>query len=82
MVAIHEPVAAQGQANQPKLLHVDWSACAGRGLCIELFEGKLRADDWGYPQAVEGNNIPIESNLVSTALEAVAACPMRALRLI
>lgn len=63
-------------------LHINWGACAGRGLCIELLEEKLTADDWGYPYSPEGNNIEIPPQLQNAAQEAVEACPMRALRLL
>ncbi|MEJ5914368.1 ferredoxin [Pseudokineococcus sp. 1T1Z-3] len=32
-------------------LHVDWTACDGRGLCAELLPEVLAADPWGYPVA-------------------------------
>ena len=32
-------------------LVVDWVACDGRGLCVELVPELLTADDWGYPVA-------------------------------
>jgi ferredoxin len=68
-------------------LHVDWTRCDGRGLCAELLEGTLARDDWGYPFAVgrpagERSDIPIRSHELEAAEEAVALCPMLALRLI
>ena len=32
-------------------LHIDWTACDGRGLCSELLPEILTEDDWGYPLA-------------------------------
>jgi ferredoxin len=32
-------------------LHIDWTACDGRGLCAELLPELLLSDDWGYPVA-------------------------------
>jgi len=28
-------------------LHIDWTSCDGRGLCVELLPGVLDRDDWG-----------------------------------
>jgi hypothetical protein len=30
-------------------LHIDWTACDGRGLCQELLPELLARDEWGYP---------------------------------
>ncbi len=30
-------------------LHVDWTACRGRGTCTELLPELLEHDPWGYP---------------------------------
>lgn len=30
-------------------LHIDWTACTGRGLCAELLPEVFDTDDWGYP---------------------------------
>lgn len=65
-----------------KTLHINWGKCAGRGLCIELLEEKLTADEWGYPYSPEGSNVGIPAPLERAAREAVDACPMRALRLL
>lgn len=62
-------------------LHIDWSACAARGLCYELLEEKLTPDPWGYPYSPEGSNITIPSELKTAARQAAAACPVRALML-
>ena len=62
-------------------LHVDWTACDGRGLCMELLPELLGRDDWGYPIVAErGGAVPTE--LMDAAKEAVAACPKRALKLL
>lgn len=63
-------------------LHIDWGKCAGRGHCIELLEEKLHADEWGYPYSPEGSNIAISEELADSAREAVAMCPMQALKLV
>jgi ferredoxin len=65
-------------------LHIDWTACDGRGLCMELIPELLGRDDWGYPvlaaQSTTGAAIPLE--LIDAAQDAVAACPKRALKLL
>jgi ferredoxin len=47
-------------------LHVDWTRCDGRGLCVELLPDVLRRDPWGYP----------------LARDAVGRCPRLALSLL
>lgn len=62
-------------------LHIDWTACDGRGLCVELLPELLGRDDWGYPIVAErGAAVPL--TLIDAAKEAVAACPKRALKLL
>ena len=39
-------------------LVVDWVACDGRGLCVELVPELLVGDDWGYPVARSGERSP------------------------
>lgn len=63
-------------------LHIDWTACDGRGLCTELLSELLERDEWGYPRALGyGSNIPVPSELHGEAQHAVALCPRGALRL-
>ena len=61
-----------------RTLEVDPIACAGHGLCAELFPERITLDEWGYP-IVDG--APIPRQLESHARRAVAACPTLALRL-
>lgn len=63
-------------------LNIDWGKCAGHGLCIELLEEKLSADDWGYPYSPEGSNVSIPAELLDAAQTAADACPVRALMLL
>lgn len=65
-------------------LHIDWTACDGRGLCAELLPEVLTADDWGHPLARDGrgNDTAIPDGLRGHAGRAVARCPRLALRLI
>ena len=63
-------------------LHIDWTACDGRGLCTELLPELLDRDDWGYPIPREGNDPNIPVGLRSVARRAVAQCPRLALRLL
>lgn len=60
-------------------LHVNWIACEGRGLCLEMLPEVLHADDWGYPM-VAPDGVP--AHLVDHARRTVAACPTLALRLV
>jgi ferredoxin len=63
-------------------LVIDWIACDGRGLCIELLPELLDADDWGYPVPRTDEAAPeIPTSLHEHAVQAVKECPMLALRL-
>ena len=61
-------------------LHIDWTACDGRGLCAELLPELLEPDDWGFPVARGSLGVPEE--LGSAARRAVDRCPKLALRLV
>jgi ferredoxin len=64
------------------VLHIDWIACDGRGLCTELMPELLRRDQWGYPVAPGyGSDVPVPDALLGAARDAVALCPRQALRL-
>ena len=64
-------------------LHVDWTACDGRGLCAELLPELLTEDDWGYPVARTGQGDPVvPRHLEDDARRAVDRCPALALRLV
>ena len=70
----------------PHVLHVDWTRCDGRGLCAELLDGSLARDDWGYPLAVgqaadARTDIPLRADQLEAAEDAVALCPVLALRI-
>jgi ferredoxin len=63
-------------------LVVDWVACDGRGLCVELLPELLESDDWGYPVARSGETSPeVPSALHAHARRAVRECPVLALHL-
>lgn len=64
-------------------LHIDWTACDGRGLCMELLPEVLAEDDWGYPVTRVGNGTDAEvpANLRIHVDRAIAQCPRAALRL-
>ena len=67
---------------QPRALHIDWTACDGRGLCTELLPELLGRDEWGYPLARDGSREPaVPAALERYAERAVAQCPRLALRL-
>jgi len=64
-------------------LHIDWSRCDGRGLCIELLPELLRRDQWGYPESRamrSRSDIPIPAELEQAARDAVVLCPLLALK--
>jgi len=62
-------------------LHIDWTACEGRGVCSELLPELLRSDDWGYPVPVERDPL-VPAQLDAHARRAVRDCPRMALRLV
>jgi ferredoxin len=63
-------------------LHIDWTACDGRGLCTELLPELLDRDEWGYPMPRDGGpNLVIPPDLYRHARRAVDQCPRRALAL-
>ena len=39
-------------------LHVDSTACHGRGHCTELLPELLAPDEWGYPRSTGGAKEP------------------------
>lgn len=61
-------------------LHIDWTACDGRGLCAELLPELLAEDDWGFPAPRGSLDVP--PALLTTARHAVDRCPALALRLL
>jgi ferredoxin len=65
-----------------RVLHIDWTACDGRGLCSELLPELIARDPWGYPIAEgRGSDIPIPITLDEAAEQAVGVCPKLALSL-
>ncbi|MDT0233931.1 ferredoxin [Curtobacterium sp. BRB10] len=80
-----------GAATGDVSLHVDWTRCRGRGLCTELFAERLERDEWGYPIARAGDpgasgagtrDVPVRPHERAAAADAVAMCPLQALRLV
>lgn len=63
-------------------LHIDWTVCDGRGLCMELLPELLGRDDWGYPVLRTPRGAAVPRELLDAAEEAVVACPKRALKLL
>jgi ferredoxin len=62
-------------------LHIDWTACDGRGLCTELLPELLERDPWGYPLPRGSEREPtVPPSLVEPARLAVENCPLLALR--
>jgi ferredoxin len=63
-------------------LHIDWTACQGRGSCAELLPEVFGTDDWGYPLPRDGTREPeVPEALGEHARRAVRDCPRLALRL-
>ena len=63
-------------------LHIDWTACDGRGLCTELLPDLLDRDEWGYPITRGADRDPaVPRAQLAAAREAVSACPLLAMRL-
>lgn len=63
-------------------LHIDWTRCDGRGLCVELLPEILDGDGWGYPVPRDGQRSPsVAAPLQRHARRAVRDCPRRALTL-
>ena len=59
-------------------LHIDWTACDGRGLCAELLPELIKRDDWGFP-LISDDAVP--AHLLAFAERAVDVCPTLALKL-
>ncbi len=65
------------------LLHIDWTACDGRGLCTELVPELLDRDEWGYPVPRDGSAEPaVPAGLAAHAKRAVTQCPRLALSVV
>ena len=62
-------------------LTIDWSRCAGHGVCVAAFRERLERDRWGYPQGIPSSGVQIEDGELREAKSAVATCPAAALRL-
>ncbi len=75
-------VSARSGAATGVKLHIDWTVCDGRGLCIELLPELLDRDEWGYPVLRTPRGAAVPRELLGAADEAVAACPKRALKLL
>jgi ferredoxin len=60
-------------------LHVDWTACDGRGVCAELLPEMITEDEWGYP-VTRAEDVP--KGLETAARRATDRCPALALRLV
>ncbi|WP_223843187.1 ferredoxin [Amycolatopsis methanolica] len=54
-------------------LHIDWTACDGRGLCTELLPELLDRDPWGYP-VPPGREPEVPPGLVPHAGRATRLC--------
>jgi ferredoxin len=73
---------ARSRAAEGQKLHIDWTACDGRGLCVELLPELLGRDEWGYPMPLAPRGSAVDVELLGLVSDAVAACPKRALKLL
>ena len=64
-----------------RILTVDWSRCAGHGVCAAALGERIELDRWGYPAGVSTRGTPIPADKVPAARLAVVSCPAAALRL-
>ena len=75
------------QPGETAALSVDWTACDGRGLCLDLLPELLEPDPWGFPRsrpgsvAEPGALTAVPERLIAPARRAVHLCPKLALRL-
>ncbi len=61
-------------------LHIDWTRCEARGLCLEIVPELLVGDDWGYPMSHDRSKAPVVArNVAVHARRAVTECPRLAL---
>jgi len=60
-------------------LTIDWTRCAGHGLCAHLVPELVQLDGQGYPEFLD---MPVPPWLTSQAAQAVEMCPALALRLV
>lgn len=64
-------------------LHIDWTRCDRRGLCVELLPELLDRDDWGYPLVRNDSHEPdIAVRDMEYAKAAVKRCPRMALQML
>lgn len=64
--------------NQAPMLHIDWTACDGRGLCVELLPELFDRDRWGYPLSRSASP-RVPADLEAHARRAIEHCPRLAL---
>lgn len=74
----NDPSGARTEAVIARFLAVNPIACAGHGLCAELFPERVTLDEWGFP-IVDPEPVTVE--LEQHARRAIAACPAMALLL-
>lgn len=64
-------------------LHVDRTACTGRGLCHALLPELVDLDPWGYPLLRDRpNDTSVPDPLRDLARTTADACPRLALRVV
>lgn len=60
-------------------IEVDWTRCAGHGVCAAALSELITRDPWGFPVLAAGGEVP--DHLRGAARTAAATCPAVALRL-
>jgi ferredoxin len=73
-----EEAAAEEAEDTGLRLTVDWTRCAGHGLCGHLIPDLVSLDEHGFP-VVESKTVP--QRLLRQAHQAIEMCPALALRL-
>jgi ferredoxin len=80
-------------ASNGRGLAIDWTACEGRGLCLDLLPELLDPDPWGFPRPRPASGAAsgptsrpgaltiVPDGLTGPARRAVHLCPKLALRL-
>ena len=84
-----QPTQRARESTGTEHLSVDWTACDGRGLCLDLLPELLEPDPWGFPRSRPGSVpgvgpgalTPVPERLLAPARRAVHLCPKLALRL-
>jgi ferredoxin len=59
-------------------VEIDWTRCAGHGLCAELVPDRIASDEWGFPVIAP---TAVRRGEQRDVRRAISVCPTLALRL-